>query len=208
MKNKICIIGCGSIGFRHFESILKNKSKLKIYIFEKQQINIKKILKYLECNNQYNHEIITSKNFNINYCKFDILIIATNSDLRLKIINNFYKNNNTVKKIILEKLVTQNLNDFKEIIRIQKIRKIDIYVNCSRRMFGSYKKLKKIINNRRIKKIKAVGSNWGLASNSIHILDLFGFLSGKINNYMFSVKITRHLHDLPSLGYFWWLTPK
>jgi len=193
LKNKICIIGCGSIGFRHLESFLKNKNKLKIYIFEKKQINIQKILNYLKNNNPNNHTIIISKVFNINKHKFEILIIATNSDLRLKIINDFYKNKNIVDKIILEKLVTQNLNDFKEIINIKKEKKINIYVNCSRRMFSSYKKLKEIINNRKIKKIKAIGSNWGLASNSIHIIDLFGFLSGKINNFTSTCNIEKIL---------------
>mgnify|MGYP006178557483 FL=1 len=193
MKNKICIIGCGNIGFRHLESFLKNKNKLKIYFFEKNKICIQKILIYLQNNNPHNHKIMISKVFNISKHKFEILIIATNSELRLKIINNFYKKKNIAGKIILEKLVTQNLNDFKKIINIKKEKKINIYVNCSRRMFSSYKKLKEIINNRKIKRITAIGSNWGLASNSIHIIDLFGFLSGKINNFTSTCNIEKIL---------------
>ena len=183
MKDKICIIGCGSIGFRHLESILKNKNQLEIYIFEKIQINIINILSFIKDNNKYNHQIKISKLFNIRFLKIDILIISTNSDVRFKIIDLFFKKNNMANKIILEKLVSQNLDDFKKILKIQEYRNTNIYVNCSRRMFSSYKKLKKNINKRKIKKLKVTGSNWGLASNSIHMIDLFGYLSGKIISY-------------------------
>ena len=41
MKN-ICIIGLGNIGFRHFESIVKSKLKLNIYVIDQNNNKLKK----------------------------------------------------------------------------------------------------------------------------------------------------------------------
>ena len=123
--------------------------------------------------------------------KIDILIIATKSDNRALVLEKVLKNN-YVKSIILEKIVASNHSDLyqiKKLINFYKITKV--YVNCPRRLFPFYKKLKKKINNNKIN-MEVSGINWNSTSNLIHFLDLFCFLTGlkslKLVSFLFHKK--------------------
>ena len=51
------------------------------------------------------------------------------------------------------------------------------WVNCTARLWPFYRKLREeIISEKRIK-IGVSGSNWALASNTIHFIDLLAFLN-------------------------------
>jgi hypothetical protein len=123
--------------------------------------------------------------------KIDILIIATKSDNRALVLEKVLKNN-YVKSIILEKIVASSHSDLykiKKLINFYKITKV--YVNCPRRLFPFYVKLKKIINNNNIN-MEVSGINWNSTSNLIHFLDLFCFLIGskslKLLSFLFHKK--------------------
>ena len=109
--------------------------------------------------------------------KIDVLIIATKSDNRALVLEKVLKNN-LVKSIILEKIVACRHSDIYKIKKLINFYKItNVYVNCPRRLFPFYIKLKKIINNNNIN-MEVSGVNWNSTSNLIHFLDLFSFLSG------------------------------
>ena len=53
MENKILLVGCGNIGSRHLQGLLKSKIKSKIYVIEKSKkalLNAKKRVKELSIN--------------------------------------------------------------------------------------------------------------------------------------------------------------
>jgi hypothetical protein len=109
--------------------------------------------------------------------KIDVLIIATKSDNRVLVLEKVLKNN-FVESIILEKIVASRHSDLYKIEKLINFYKItNVYVNCPRRLFPFYIKLKKIINNNNIT-MEVSGVNWNSTSNLIHFLDLFCFLSG------------------------------
>ena len=86
---KFLIIGCGNIGQRHLDALLKIYNS-QIYIVEDNNETLKKIKKkYKNKNLKYFFSNIELLNDQV---KFDIILIATNSDkkLHLLIINNFY----------------------------------------------------------------------------------------------------------------------
>jgi hypothetical protein len=125
--------------------------------------------------------------------KIDILIIATKSDNRATVLEKVIKKN-FVKSIILEKIVASNYNDLNKIKKLINYCKIkNVYVNCPRRLFPLYIKLRKIINNKNINiNMEVSGENWNSSSNLIHFLDLFCFLNNfktvKLFNCLFGGK--------------------
>ena len=70
-----------------------------------------------------------------------------------------------------EKLLTEDL-----ILKKLEEKGVKTWVNCSRRIYPEYKKLKSILNKSKPTELTVEGVDWGMASNSIHFIDLFAFL--------------------------------
>jgi len=178
MKSQICrvaLIGVGSIGKRHLESLIKLKHKSDILLIDRNLESLK------FCKNT-NKNISTHNFFYSTQLKdlpknIDLAIISTNSDVRREVTEQLI-NYTQVKYIIFEKIVFQSIKDFQKIIKSLEKKKIKSWVNCPRRISTIYKKIKKQVNNKTIK-INVEGNDWGMASNSVHYLDLFLFLTGE-----------------------------
>jgi len=108
----------------------------------------------------------------------DVAIIATNADVRKSVIENLISVRD-VKYVILEKVAFQAIVDFQVVLQLLESNNTKAWVNCSRRMHSFFKTLKADLDPEdRIQGI-VEGGNWGLASNTIHMLDLFVFLAGE-----------------------------
>lgn len=170
----VAIIGFGNIGKHHLSSCLKNKYVKNIYVIDKNENQFKI---FSEINHKKNI-FYTSKISKLN-TKIDILIISTNSIERFAVIKNFLSKN-IVKFMILEKFLFNNKNQYNQLNKIISNKNIKSYVNCPRRISNGYKLIKQIIKNDNII-MNFYGSNWNLASNSIHYLDLFSYFISSFN---------------------------
>ena len=194
MKIKILLIGCGNIGFRHLEGLLKTNLDLHIYIIEKSKVKILEQSKKIKNKNFKNKTITFSNNFNLKNIKFDLVICATTSykryELLKKLILKF-----KFSKIIIEKLAFQNILDFNKSLKLFKKHKVSCWVNCPRREQEIYKKIKKENKNNEILSIEVSGNKWNLASNSIHFFDLFYFFNKSLIKFN---QIEENLKIIPS----------
>lgn len=166
----ILLLGCGNIGFRYLQGLLKLNNKIKIDVIEidKERVNyLKKTLKI-----KRNHKIIFSYNINSINNNYDIAIISNSSNNRHAVLKKLLlilnKKNKKIKYWILEKVLA---NSSYKLIQISSIMKHEkVWVNTPRRLYDSYLQIKNksIIPN----KISVIGSKWNLLSNSIHFIDL------------------------------------
>ena len=185
MIYNIAIIGAGQLGSRHLQGIAKSSKKLRVYVIDPNENSLILAKKrYQEvCKSKMN---IVSYHQRINDLpnKIDIVIIATTSDIRRVVIESLLELVQ-VNYIILEKVVFQSVIDFKDIMEVISFNRIQAWVNCPRRTFKVYKKIKKKYQNQ-ILNIRVEGNDWGLASNSIHMIDLMAFLTEQ-NNFKFDI---------------------
>jgi hypothetical protein len=115
----------------------------------------------------------------------DLAIIATNSNIRKKIIQTIISKIN-VKYFILEKVAFQSINCFKEVIDLLKKNNSQAWVNCVNRIFPAYIDLKaNIFGNGKLNMI-VDGGDWEISGNCIHYIDLFNFLTEE-NIYSFNI---------------------
>ena len=197
MKNFL-IIGVGSIGRRHIESIAVLKLNFNIHTVDPLSQNLK------IAENLFNKK--NDNKFNKNYFNYldikkidtnldiDIAIIATTANVRFTILKNLIKNIK-IKFLLLEKIAFDNIRDYEKAMVIVNKNKIPTYINFPRRLNNYYNKLKTKLNNHNNNIFMSfVGNNWGFASNSFHNLDLFMFLtnSKKIKNI--SSEISKKLY--------------
>lgn len=176
MSFDILIFGCGNIGSRHLQGLLKN-NKVKLFIIENNNKSLdttkerisefknKKLVKYY-------------KNLNFKKKKFDLCIMATTSKNRLLYLKNLIKFK-IIKNLVIEKVAFQNIKDFNKAKKILDKFNILTYVNCPRRSYKIYKDIKKILNNKKLIKIAVHGNPWNMASNMLHFIDLYLFFLGK-----------------------------
>jgi len=194
MKSQIrCIvlIGLGSIGKRHLESLIKLKHKYKIYLIDKNLETLefckKKICKNINIHNFFFLNKIS------NLPRFiDLAIIATNADKRREVVEKLIYRA-SIKYIIFEKIAFQSITDFKKIIYFLNKKGIKSWVNCPRRIFPIYKKLKKEVNGKPLV-MSIEGNNWGMASNSVHFLDLLSYLIEENKFYLVNSNLDKKIY--------------
>lgn len=181
---KVIIIGCGSIGFRHFEGLMKTDLPLNIHVIDPNAKALERVKKYYE---KFNAQENTKKKF----CylsksiqntpdEIDLCIIATCSKVRLTITESLLKVSN-VKYLILEKVLFQKESDYERMSSL--LAQYDVkgcWVNCPLRSISVFKELKeKIKTNNLIYHVEY--NDFGIGCNSIHQLDVFSFLTNCLN---------------------------
>tara|TARA_R100000030_G_scaffold88709_2_gene72752 strand:- start:2908 stop:3831 length:924 start_codon:yes stop_codon:yes gene_type:complete len=187
----VCLVGCGGVGKRHLEAMLKVKHDINIEVVEP---NIEDTL----------------VNQNINYFtkieevsdNIDICVIATNASVRKKVILELVSKKN-IKYMILEKVVFQNEKDFDEIIKLFEEKNIKSWVNCHLRAQPIYKELKKqsIISSDTTMTYD-YSDDFTLSTSTIHILDLFAYLCEDYNLMIKNIKTDGTLKESRHVGCF------
>jgi predicted dehydrogenase len=175
--NNVTIIGAGQLGSRHLQALKSVKFPLNISVIDPSQ-------KSLATAEQRYDEMPKGKhNYKVKYLQeissgqnIDLVIVATTSDVRARVIKNFLKNNQA-RYFILEKILFDKHSDYRAIEDLFSGSKIKGWVNLPRRVSPTYKNIKEELNGRAIS-LRGTGSQWGLACNAVHILDLISYLTG------------------------------
>lgn len=181
--HNLLLIGAGQLGSRHLQSLAKidipvslqvvdpNGDQLNIArkMFEEipEHINIKKV-QFCTSLRDIAHDI-------------DLCIIATTADVRSETIKRVI-NTARIKYVIFEKVLFQSLEDYDEVEKLLMREQIASWVNCPRRMYPVYLKMKQYFQPGERLSYHVNGGDWGLACNSIHFIDQVMFLTG-MNSY-------------------------
>ncbi len=176
MSFDVLIFGCGNIGSRHLQGLLKT-NKVRLFVVEN---NKKSLETSKERISEFKNKNLVKfyNNLNFKKKKFDLCIMATTSKNRLLYLKKLI-NLKIIKNLIIEKVAFQNLKDFKVAEEILDSKKILTYVNCPRRSYKIYRNIKKKLNIKKLTKITVYGNPWNMASNMLHFIDLYLFFLRK-----------------------------
>ena len=191
MKKKILIVGLGGMGVNYFRAFDKFYN---VYGLDK-----KKRVDEIDSKN-----ILTGKifyNFNTLPKKFDLIIIATTSNIRFSIFRNILKKIK-FNHLIFEKILFNSLSQYSKALKLINNRNLNLYVNCTNRMYSYVDFIKRKIKSEDIKKISMTGNNWGLCCNYIHYIDLFLFILGKKKFDAFSSKLSNQILESRRKNFF------
>lgn len=188
--NNILLIGAGQLGSRHLQGAVKSSFPLNITVVDPA-------LESLSLAKQRLSEVkIENSKTTVSFVKefseglaCDICIIATTANYRFDVFMEVIEKTN-VKSFIFEKVLFQKQNEYFLVEQMLYDRGIRAWVNCPRRMFSFYKHLKSLLNKNEPLSLTIDGTNWGMACNTIHFIDLFSFLTGssKIRNFSTSLE--------------------
>ena len=179
--NKILIIGAGQLGSRHLQGALQSALPLNITVVDpsSDSLNIAQqraeqvSIENAKSTVQYSQSLPKAESF-------DVCIIATSAPVRAKVTASLLAENK-VRYIIFEKVLFQALHEYTEVAVLLEQHNVIAWVNCPRRLYRSYQKIKELLNQNEVLSMKVSGSGWGMACNSIHFIDLFSYLCNEAN---------------------------
>jgi predicted dehydrogenase len=200
----IAIIGAGQLGSRHLQGLSQITHHINAYVVDPSPQSIETAkMRYKEVT-EVNGTKIESISFYEDYYllpdTLDVVIVATNSNVRRKIVETLL-NEKTVKNLILEKFLFQEINDFTVVGELLREKNVKAWVNCPRRMWDFYKSLKKEITGAYHIDYSVTGSNIGIGSNSIHFLDQLAFLSEDTSFKLSSAYLDKEIIESKRSGY-------
>lgn len=174
---KILLIGAGELGSRHLQGVLKAGIVAEVFVLDPFIASLEKAR---ERANEVKHSM------NVSYVtaltdvpkSIDLAIIATNADVREKVTCDLLKEH-TVKRLILEKVLFQNVEAFERIGALLQEKSVPTWVNHPRRMFAEYKVIRdEFLSLNERCTVAISGGDWGLGCNGLHFLDLISFVTG------------------------------
>lgn len=182
--NRIVLIGVGGIGFRHFQSLMTDrKHELHLTLVDVDKSALLKAEEYEAQNINNFIKVDYVEDIALVQGAIDVAIIATSSMVRRKIFEEL-TSRAEVKNVIFEKFLFPKMIDYQEVKQILDIKKIRAFVNCPCRLYPGYVSLKEELRNVNHLDVGCTGSNWGMACNVIHTIDVLGFLLDSYDTLM------------------------
>ena len=197
------IIGAGQIGSRHLQALSHLEQQTRIDLVDPSDESLQ------TARSRYEEVISSSKQGTELYCHpglddlpdtLDIVIVATNSVVREKVIRDVIQKR-SVKNLILEKVLFQKKNHYMAIDAFLKESSIPTWVNCWMRTADLFKQIKSALNLNDPVQMKVAGPRWGMGTNSVHFMDLLSFFAD-CNDFKFTnVQLENKVLDAKREGF-------
>jgi hypothetical protein len=189
---KILIVGCGQLGSRHLQSLAGLDEKYVIDVVERYAA-ARTVAKerYQTVKNDSSPKV----NFFAEiptYAEYTVCIIATSADVRYSVLENTLKTCR-VEYIVFEKVLFQTSEHCRLASKLLLENSVKGWVNCPRRQYPFYAFMRSIFLGDKKVNLRVKGSNWGLACNSIHFVDLHSFLTGDASYNFDFINVDRNV---------------
>lgn len=172
MNKTVLISGTGQLGSRYLQGLVKCLSPLSIWVIDPSEASL------LQANNRWKEAGGTESRHSLRLVnsiatlpkKVDLAIVATPASVRTDVVASL-ASRCKVSFWVLEKVLAQTQNDLDRLIAYT-VDSNAAWVNIPRRMMRWHQELAEQISKQNPTSLRVFGGNWGLACNSIHLLDL------------------------------------
>jgi hypothetical protein len=174
----VLIIGVGNLGIRNIQGLLNLKSVV-IHALDSDINSIEKAKEFIRRESKINHidtRVFFYNNLSKIDFKIDLIIISTTANGRAQLISEVLLSV-PAKYMLIEKVVAQTVEELYLINSNLQKSNIRAWINLPRRIMSSWQQLKDDINTNHPIRLEVSGGKWGMASNSIHMLNLAEWLS-------------------------------
>lgn len=173
---EVAIIGAGQLGSRHLQGILKSHNDFAVTIVDPSEQSLE-IAEQRAKEIEHQHSLRFVSKIQTLPTKLDLVIVATNSNVRLKVLQELLEHAK-VSTLVLEKVLFQKIEEYETARLLLLEHGVDCYVNHPRRMQSLYRYVRQLLAQQSQESyfIHAYGSNWGLGCNGLHISDMLEFV--------------------------------
>lgn len=198
--NQIAIIGCGALGSRHLQALANLTETAEIYVVEPSQAAREIAEKRFAEAGGSAERLHLAGDLGALPGQLDVVIVATNANVRRRITEDLLARVR-VRFLILEKVLFQSIADINAIEGLLERNEVECYVNHARRMNPFFQGLKQRYGKCAPWRVNVVGSNWGLACNGIHLVDIFANLSDQSDLQYDISGLDAEIHDSKRSGF-------
>lgn len=176
MSISLAVIGAGQMGIRHLQGLAQLKRPARIFVIDPSRSSLKKAQAFFETlRNRRGHRVEFLQRLEDAPFHFDVTIVSTTARVRHSVIEQLL-HQKRVRFLILEKFLFQKRDHFSSIGRLLEKENVPAWVNCPLRTMPFFKYLKEKIQGKGTLNFCVSGSNIGMATNSIHHLDVAAYL--------------------------------
>tara|TARA_B100000212_G_scaffold337744_1_gene313150 strand:- start:1132 stop:2118 length:987 start_codon:yes stop_codon:yes gene_type:complete len=195
MSKKILLVGCGQLGSRHLQAIVRLPDVSDVFVVDVNKASLDLGQSRLQELPDRNPDIKVqwSTQFNKEFSGGDICIVSTQAAGRSELIKKIAEELH-YKNFLIEKVVTQSIQDYQELMRFSGEKNLPIWVNCKSRAYQLHRYIKSQLNPDNPIVFSTVGGNHGLGCNGVHAADLFVFHDGARKIHSLSSHIDPILH--------------
>lgn len=175
MTDTIAIIGAGNLGSRHLQGLKDLATPARIYVIDPYEASLETCRKRWAETGAAQHHVSYTTSMPADL-DITCAILSATADVRAKNTMEMLEKN-VVKNILFEKVLFQKETDYTKIGELLKEKNISAWVNCPRRIWPAYQRLKTILGMNQVIHLHVSGYPWGMGCNSVHMLDLAAYLS-------------------------------
>lgn len=171
------IIGAGQLGSRHLQGLLKAAIPQQVFVLDPFPASLELAAsRAAEVEHAVPIHFVRSQDQLP--AELDLVIVATGADVRADVVQQLLTGH-SVRYLVLEKVLFQDLESYGRTADLLEQTGTPAWVNHPRRMFAHYRQMREQLAAAPGPMVfTATGSNWGLACNALHLIDLCCFLTG------------------------------
>ncbi|MCF7907789.1 MAG: Gfo/Idh/MocA family oxidoreductase [Candidatus Omnitrophica bacterium] len=195
MGFKILLVGCGQLGSRHLQAIASLKNVTEICVVDSSQESLDRSKARLGQIDDLNPEIDFQwfKEIDYSWTAGDLCIIATQAKGRCQLLKQVVQGLG-YERFLIEKIVSQSVEEYEDLLSFCKEKNVSVWVNCKTRTYEIHKYIKSKLKSSEPIIFSAIGGNYGLANNGVHVVDLFVFYDQATKLYSCGSKVDEVLH--------------
>src|SRR3989338_2973189 len=184
MSKKILLVGCGQLGSRHLQALATLDDVSQIDIVDKNAESLEVGKSRLKETMGVSGQILLNWLTDLKKAsgQGDLCLMATQSPGRCRLIKEI-TNDLGYRNFLIEKIVSQSVEEYEDLLKFCKEKKLSVWVNCKTRAYRIHQYIKSKLNPKEPILFSAVGGNHGLGNNGVHEVDLFVFHDGAKNLY-------------------------
>lgn len=173
---RILVVGCGELGSRHLQAVATLPEVSEIDVVDPRPEG-------LDLGRQRLGEISNS----LSWTKLrwlvslkdaskggDLCIIATHAIGRDRLVKDVVGTLG-YRSFLLEKMVAQSVAEYEGLLEFANKEQLRIWVNCKARAYSIHRHIKTMLDPSEPMLLSEIGGNHGLATNGVHVADLFTF---------------------------------
>jgi predicted dehydrogenase len=176
--NVLAVVGCGNIGSRTLQALAKLTSPATIFAVDPVPAALARARERVaELGPAARAKVVYAESMQALPGSIDLAIVATCADTRRATVEALL-DRAEVHALVLEKFLFQRREDYAAVgARIAKSG-ARCWVNLVRRAWPGYQALRRRLAGDRRVEMQALGPDFRLASNAVHYIDIYAFLTG------------------------------
>ena len=177
--SRVLIVGCGQLGSRHLQAVSRLPHVQEIEVVDTRpealQLGHQRLAEVTD--RQPQMEVRWYSSLSEATPGGNLCIVATQAPGRCQLVREVAQRlDYTV--FLLEKIVSQSVGELEELMAFSTVRGLSVCVNLKGRAYPFHTRVKQLLDPADPILFSVVGGNHGLATNGIHVADLFAFYDG------------------------------